>query len=101
MFEETLIKGAKENLALLGHSEFLKDAYLAGGTAVALQLGHRISVDFDFFTSKEFLPNSIAAELSNVGSFVVEQADRGTISGEFEGIKFSLSVFRFSLLLVL
>ena len=98
MFEETLIKGAKENLALLGHSEFLKDAYLAGGTAVALQLGHRISVDFDFFTSKEFLPNSIAAELSNVGSFVVEQADRGTILGEFEGIKFSLFMYQYPLI---
>lgn len=29
---------------------FFSDFYLAGGTAVALQLGHRISVDFDLFT---------------------------------------------------
>jgi predicted nucleotidyltransferase component of viral defense system len=28
--------------------------YLAGGTALALQLGHRISVDLDFFTQKPF-----------------------------------------------
>jgi len=28
--------------------------YLAGGTAVALQLGHRHSVDFDFFTPEAF-----------------------------------------------
>ncbi len=55
MFEESLIKGAKENLALLGRSGVLKDAYLAGGTAAALQLGHRISADFDFFTPKEFV----------------------------------------------
>ncbi|MEK9175079.1 MAG: nucleotidyl transferase AbiEii/AbiGii toxin family protein [Patescibacteria group bacterium] len=27
--------------------------YLAGGTALALQLGHRVSVDFDFFSSNE------------------------------------------------
>ena len=26
--------------------------YLAGGTALALQLGHRQSVDFDFFSQK-------------------------------------------------
>jgi hypothetical protein len=38
MFEEVLIKRAKENLALLGRSGILKDAYLADGTAVALQL---------------------------------------------------------------
>ncbi|MEW6408467.1 MAG: nucleotidyl transferase AbiEii/AbiGii toxin family protein [Patescibacteria group bacterium] len=35
--------------------------YLAGGTALALQLGHRKSIDFDFystthFTKKTFLP---------------------------------------------
>lgn len=29
---------------------FLKGFYLAGGTALALQLGHRISVDLDFFS---------------------------------------------------
>jgi len=29
---------------------FQKDGYLAGGTALALQLAHRISVDFDIFT---------------------------------------------------
>lgn len=54
MFEEILPKSAKNSLAILGESGLLKDAYLAGGTALALQIGHRISVDFDFFTSKEF-----------------------------------------------
>jgi len=29
-------------------------AILAGGTALALQIGHRVSVDLDFFTSLEF-----------------------------------------------
>ena len=28
--------------------------YLAGGTALSLQIGHRTSVDFDFFTPKHF-----------------------------------------------
>ncbi len=28
--------------------------YLAGGTSLALQIGHRISIDLDFFTDKEF-----------------------------------------------
>ncbi|MDO8559396.1 MAG: nucleotidyl transferase AbiEii/AbiGii toxin family protein [bacterium] len=32
---------------------FKKDFYLGGGTALALQIGHRDSVDFDFFGSKE------------------------------------------------
>lgn len=32
----------------------LNDFYLVGGTALALNYGHRISVDLDFFTDKEF-----------------------------------------------
>jgi len=31
-------------------SSFRGDFYLAGGTALALQLGHRVSVDFDLFS---------------------------------------------------
>lgn len=33
--------------------KFKKDFYLGGGTALALQLGHRDSVDFDFFSKKD------------------------------------------------
>lgn len=38
------------------------DFYLAGGTALALQIGHRISVDFDFFSEKE-IPENLLDEL--------------------------------------
>lgn len=98
MFEETLIKGAKDILALLGRSNILKDAYLAGGTAAALQLGHRISVDFDFFTSKEFVTRVFSTELSKLGSFDEEQADKGTVLGEFKGIKFSIFIYKYPLI---
>lgn len=37
------------------------DFYLAGGTALALQLGHRISIDLDFFSGSEFKSNIIHA----------------------------------------
>ncbi len=33
--------------------EFKDNFYLAGGTALALQLGHRDSIDFDFFTKND------------------------------------------------
>lgn len=38
--------------------------YLAGGTALALQIGHRLSIDLDFFSPTEDIP-SIRAELEN------------------------------------
>lgn len=97
MFEETLIKGANDSLAILGHSNILKDAYLAGGTAVALQIGHRISLDFDFFTPKEFVPRKFSGVLSKLGSFKEDQADKGTVLGKFEGVKFSLFIYKYPL----
>lgn len=40
----------KKRNEILPNLSFLKeDFYLAGGTALALQLGHRESIDFDFF----------------------------------------------------
>ncbi len=75
MFEQTLTKRTKENLAILGGSKILEDAYLAGGTAVALQLGHRISIDLDFFTVKDFVPKIFSAKLSKLGVFNEEQAN--------------------------
>lgn len=35
-------------------NESFRNFYLAGGTALALQIGHRKSYDFDFFSEKEF-----------------------------------------------
>jgi len=49
MFTETLPKNTKKALELLSRADIVKEAYLAGGTACALQLGHRISDDLDFF----------------------------------------------------
>jgi hypothetical protein len=38
-------------LELLAPHAFMQRFYLAGGTALALQLGHRISYDLDFFSA--------------------------------------------------
>lgn len=47
--------------------QFLKKYgfYLAGGTALALQIGHRTSLDFDFYTEKEFDPRKLREEFDN------------------------------------
>lgn len=52
MFYDILDKKRLEILPLL--KAFQNDYYLAGGTALALQIGHRDSVDFDFFCTNEF-----------------------------------------------
>jgi len=65
MLKKTIEKNLKtigqKRLNILRGLKFLKDYhfYLAGGTALALQLGHRISLDFDFYTGKEFDPEAL------------------------------------------
>ncbi len=52
-------------------TKFLEDFYLVGGTALALHYGHRVSVDLDFFTGKEFNAASFLEELKDKYSFVI------------------------------
>lgn len=44
----------KKTLQILMSSEEFKPFILVGGTAISLQLGHRISVDIDLFTDSEY-----------------------------------------------
>jgi len=50
---EVLKSEQKEIFKRLKH---FPEFYLVGGTALALQIGHRISVDFDLFSAKEIPP---------------------------------------------
>lgn len=43
--------------------DYLKDFYLVGGTALALKLGHRNSIDIDLFTQHEFDDNDLLENL--------------------------------------
>ena len=47
---------SRKQIKLLEQLGFLKKYgfYLAGGTALALQIGYRTSLDFDFYTKKSF-----------------------------------------------
>jgi hypothetical protein len=42
---------------------FIHRFYLAGGTALALQLGHRVSVDLDFFSTSDELGDASRREI--------------------------------------
>lgn len=48
---------------------WLSEFYLAGGTALALQIGHRESIDFDFFTPSSIDTFKIKERLSGLGNF--------------------------------
>lgn len=45
--------------------------YLAGGSSLTLQLGHRISEDLDFFTAQNFQPEVLTRYLETKTQYVV------------------------------
>lgn len=62
MYKEILTREQLELLPLV--KKFKREYYLVGGTAVALQIGHRRSVDFDMFKNKTIHPKSIISKIS-------------------------------------
>ena len=51
--KETVCTPLLENLAVLMEMKTIKTHRLVGGTALSLQIGHRISVDIDLFSDQK------------------------------------------------
>lgn len=54
---ETISPAMRRVLQGFGQTAISHEFYLAGGTALALQLGHRLSVDLDFFSATQDIPS--------------------------------------------
>ena len=77
---EILGRRQERVLAHIGRVFSRRGFYLAGGTAVALHLGHRRSVDFDWFTRERFDPLALAQELREEGiAFVTDSVATNTL----------------------
>jgi len=74
--------------------------YLGGGTALAIFLRHRRSLDLDWFTRQRFPdPMAFAQALRDAGiSFSTGQTSPGTLHGQVEGVRVSFLEFRYPLL---
>lgn len=94
MFIETLPKATQRSLELLGAQKITRLFYLAGGSALALHLGHRISVDLDFFTPRSFDLSNLTHGLRAAGKFIQDQRKKDTLLGTLDGVK--VSFFRYS-----
>ncbi len=61
-------------------AEVPEEFVLYGGTAVALHLGHRQSIDFDFFGSKPLDPSGLLPSLPFLAGATVTQREPNTLS---------------------
>lgn len=71
----------------------LKDYYLAGGTALALQTGIRESFDFDFFIQNEFDENLLIQELESLGELEISVCRKGTVHAILNNVQLKFLYF--------
>jgi len=86
---ETINKETRLALEKIAKLPFLEKFYLAGGTALAMHLGHRESIDLDFFSAEKFSTARTKEELSRIGELKVDYEDEDTLSGLLDGVKLS------------
>ena len=65
----------------------LENFHLAGGTAIAMQMGHRKSIDIDFFTPHPFDATELRATLESIFQLRTNEVLKNGLLGEVNGIK--------------
>lgn len=88
MHKEILTKSQVELLPIV--EMFSKNFGLVGGTAIALQIGHRHSIDFDLFTGKSFSNFNIKKRISRRGGIHdVFKDEEGQYTFIINGVQFT------------
>lgn len=88
-YDTAVTPSCQEALAFLAGHSFLDGFYLAGGTALALQIGHRLSTDLDWFSFKQTLlaveREEIARTLGSGGQFQIISEQDGMLYSKLIG----------------
>ena len=82
---------------LMSDTKF-QDFFLVGGTALSLKLGHRMSIDIDMFTDKEFDAVSIGAHLDGNYRLTDGNVIKNGVFGFIEEIKVDFISHRYPLI---
>ena len=96
MHKEILSTAQVELLPLL--QNFKREFYLVGGTAIALQIGHRRSIDFDLFNSKKLRSKSIVSKISEFDiPFLVTRSVSEQMNITIADVKFPFFEYPFAI----
>ncbi len=97
LHKETVESGTLELIQMLQKEPVLKDFILVGGTALALQTGHRTSVDIDLFTTEDFDVDKVIAALTGY-DLHINYRDKNTINATIAGIKVDILAHKYPLI---
>jgi hypothetical protein len=99
LFINTLTEAALRILKKVAQLPQIPEFYLAGGSAVALYLGHRVSVDLDFFTEREsYQSEPLIQSIQGVGNLKIQQQSQGTLVGLLDDVQISFFTYPYDLL---
>lgn len=97
-FESALPPKTKIALNNIKKMPDLTDFYLSGGTALSLQLGHRESEDLDFFSQKDFNPESLQSKLIPFGKVTNIEIEKSTLNLFLDDVKIQFLYYPYDLL---
>ena len=95
---ETVDAGVEQALRDLYKVPILKTFYLAGGTGLALRLGHRRSVDLDFFLGEDFNEDTALQKLQHLEGFALVAKEPGTVYANIRKTKVSFIAYAYPIL---
>ena len=99
LYFETIESTTLAVLKKLSELTSLSDFQLVGGTSLALQIGHRQSIDLDFFTANiDFDEKKMLRELQSLGETVVFSTDKNWLGVKFQGVKLDILKYPYPLL---
>ena len=84
-------------LEILQSDRVFDSFYLVGGTALALHIGHRLSVDLDLFTTTDFDTVSIEQHLTANYLFASDYVAKNTLKGFVNHVKVDFIAHPFAL----
>lgn len=93
---ETIYPDTLDLLKRLMAREELAPFALAGGTSLALHLGHRISVDLDFFGKHDFDAEELLALYAELGSFHLLNQSKSLLIVSLNGVKVDVINYRYA-----
>lgn len=93
LHHEVVATSTLQLIRALCADERLRDFVVVGGTALALQIGHRRSEDIDLFTQHDMDIPALAAHLGTAYGFRPDFIERNTLKGQIRGVKVDLITF--------
>lgn len=97
LHKETVSATTLGLLKTLMEDKLLEDFFLVGGTALSLQIGHRISMDLDLLTQTSFDNNAILSNLEEHYKLQTDFQARNILKGSIDGIKVDLITHNYPL----